>query len=324
VALCAVVVSVVLGAGGPASASPAAPPTAPDVMPKGAQIVHPAPPSPPACQNPTASFPPPATMPTPGAMPTGSYMAQIKARGYLRVGVDQNTYLWGYRDPSTGLLTGFDVSMLQQVSLAIFGPTGLSHIQYVVVPNKSRIPEVQSGRVDILAETMTINCEREKKIDFSTVYYEAGQKILVSTNSKITGPQDLGGKRVCATTGSTSLRNLVASGMPRDIQLWAVNNETDCLVMLQQGQVDAISTDDAILLGLAAQDPNTRVVPPTAFSQEPYGLAISKAHPGFTSFVNGVLAQVRADGAWTQIYDANLEPYTKDPVVPAPPMPSYR
>jgi len=322
-ALCAVVVSVVLGACGSASLSTTGSVKVVAVLPKGAQIVHPTPPPPAQACNATASLPPPATMPTPGNMPASSDMAQIQARGYLRVGVDQNTYLWGYRDPATGQLSGFDIDMLQQVAQAIFGSSDPKYIHYVIVPNADRVQAVQSGLVDIVAETMTINCEREKSVDFSTVYYLAGQKILVPQNSTIAGPQDLGGKRVCATKGSTSLENLVASGMPRNIRLWAVPNETDCLVMLQQGQVDAISTDDAILLGLAAQDPNTKVVPQTAFSSEPYGMAISKAHPGLTSFVNGVLAQVRANRTWTQIYDATLGPYTKS-AAPPPPAASYR
>jgi polar amino acid transport system substrate-binding protein len=322
-ALCAALASVVLGACGSASPSVSGSAKVVDVLPKGAQIVHPTPPPPTVSCNATASLQPPATMPTPGNMPSGSYMAQILARGYLKVGVDQSTFLWGYRDPTTGQLSGFDIDMLRQVAQAIFGSSDPKYIRYVIVPNADRVQAVQDGEVDVVAETMTINCEREKSVDFSTVYYLAGQKILVPLNSTITGPQDLGGKRVCATQGSTSLQNLVASGMPKNIQLWAVNNETDCLVMLQQGQVDAISTDDAILLGLAAQDPNTKVVPQTAFSSEPYGMAISKAHPDFTSFVNGVLAQVRANGTWTQIYDSTLGPYTKT-AAPAPPVPSYR
>jgi polar amino acid transport system substrate-binding protein len=285
--------------------------------------VHPTPPSTTdtSC-NATASLQPPAVMPTPGQMPTGSFMAQIQARGYLNVGVDQNTYLWGYRDPATGQLTGFDIAILDQVAEAIFGPSYADHIHYTIVPNADRVQAVQKGQVDIVAETMTINCAREKDVDFSTVYYQAGQEILVPNNSTVTGPQDLGGKRVCAANGSTSLQNLVAPDMPKHIQLWGVNNETDCLVMLQQGQVDAISTDDAILLGLAAQDPNVKVLGPT-FSDEPYGMAISKAHPDFTSFVNGVLAEVRADGTWAQIYDTYLMPYTKMPA-PPPPVASYR
>ena len=152
---------------------------------------------------------------------------------------------------------------------AIFGPSYPDHIHYTIVPNADRVQEVQQGKVDIVAETMTINCAREKDVDFSTVYYEAGQKILVPNNSTITGPQDLGGKRVCAANGSTSLQNLVAPGMPKHMQLWGVNNETDCLVMLQQGQVDAISTDDAILLGLAAQDPNVKILGPIVQHDEP-------------------------------------------------------
>jgi polar amino acid transport system substrate-binding protein len=252
-------------------------------------------------------------------------MAQIQARGYLRVGVAQSTFLWGYRDPVSGQLSGFDIDVLRQVALAIFGSSDPKYIHFVIVPNADRQQAVRKGVVDLLAETMTINCEREtgaEGVDFSTVYYLAGQKILVPTNSTITGPQDLGGKPVCAPSGSTSLENLVAKGMPRNIRFWAVNDITDCLVMLQQGQVDAISTDDAILLGLQAQDPNTKIVG-TAFSSEPYGMAISKSHTPFTSFVNGVLEQVRADGVWTTLYDTYLQPHIGG-VAPPPPTPSYR
>jgi polar amino acid transport system substrate-binding protein len=294
-----------------------------NVIPKDAMIVHPSPPpATPCATDPTASLPPPAAMPSPGQMPTGSYMAQIQARGYLRVGVAQSTYLWGYRDPVSGQLTGFDIDILRQVEQAIFGSTDPKYIRYVIVPNADREQAVESGEVDIVAETMTITCAREKDVDFSTVYYEANQKILVPDNSAITGPADLGGKRVCGPAGSTSVSNLVAPGMPRHIRIWAVNDMTDCLVMLQQHQVDAISTDDAILVGLAAQDPNTKILP-VAFSSEPYGLAISKAHPDFTSFVNGVLAQVRADGTWAKIYDTWLQQYIPGPT-PAPPTATYR
>jgi polar amino acid transport system substrate-binding protein len=295
--------------------------TTPDVVPAGAHIVHPTPPSASqSCGDPTASLPPPATMPAPGAMPAGSTMAAIQARGYLLAGVDQNTYLWGYRDPVTGGYSGFDIDMVRQVSQAIFGTPDA--VRYVVVPNADRVQAVQDGEVDLVAETMTINCQREQSVDFSSVYYVAGQRILVPDNSPITGPADLGGKRVCAADGSTSLNNLVGPGVAKGVQVWAVPNETDCLVMLQQGQVDAISTDDAILQGLAAQDPNTKIVGPT-FTAEPYGMAIAKAHPDLVSFVNGVLAAERADGTWAQIYDANLGSVSTGPA-PAPPAATYR
>src|ERR1700722_13249740 len=321
--LLAVVASLALAACGTSGTVKPVSETPPSVLPKGAEIVHPTPPQADdtSC-NPTASVQPPAAMPTPGQMPAGSFMAKIEARGYPNGGVDDNTYLWGYREPGAANPTGFDIDMLDQVAEAIFGPSYPEHIHYTIVPNADRVQAVQSGQVDIVAETMTINCAREKDVDFSTVYYEAGQEILGPNNSTITGTKDLGGKRVCAANGSTSLQNLVRPGMPKHIQLWGVNNETDCLVMLQQGQVDAISTDDVILLGLAAQDPNVKVLGPT-FSPEPYGMAISKTHPEFTSFVNGVLTQVRADGTWAKIYDTWLTPYTKMPA-PSPPAASYR
>ncbi len=325
-ALVVVVAAVMLASCGSPSPGTAASAPAPVVIPKGAQIVHPSPPSSAGdtC-NATASLSPPTTMPAPGQMPNGSYMRQIQDRGYLKVGVAQDTYLWGYRDPVTGDLSGFDIDMLRQVAIAIFGSSDPRYFRTVIVPNAERAQAVRKGDVDLLAETMTINCAREtgnEAVDFSSVYYLAGQKILVPTNSTITGPQDLGGKRVCAPAGSTSLQNLVTKAMPRNIHLWAVNDTTDCLVMLQQGQVDAISTDDAILLGLQAQDPNTKIVG-TAFSAEPYGMAISQSHPDFTSFVNGVLAQVSADGTWTQIYDRYLQPHIGG-AAPTPPVASYR
>jgi polar amino acid transport system substrate-binding protein len=306
-----------------------------NVLPKGAVVVQPKWPGTPKACNATASELPPTVMPAPGQMPSGSFMAAIQRRGHLNVGVDQNTDLWGYRDLSTGDLSGFDIDILRQVAQAIFGSPDPKYFHTIIVKNSDRSAAVKSGRVDILAETMTINCKRKQSIDFSSVYYRAFQRILVPVNSSITGPNDLGGKRVCAESGSTSLSNLVKPGMPPHIQIWAAANNSDCLVMLQQHQVDAVSTDDAILLGLQAQDPNTHVVGGT-FSSEPYGLAISKAHPDFTSFVNGVLAQVRANDAvsspypgeggttWAQIYNHWLLPHLPaGSTTPAPPAACY-
>ena len=158
-ALVVVVGAVMLAACGSSSPGTAAPTPAPAVIPKGAQIVHPSPPSGPGdtC-NATASLRPPTPMPTPGQMPSGSYMARIQARGHLTVGVAQGTYLWGYRDPVTGDLSGFDIDMLRQVAIAIFGSSDPKYFHTVIVPNADRAQAVQKGEVDVLAETMTINC----------------------------------------------------------------------------------------------------------------------------------------------------------------------
>jgi polar amino acid transport system substrate-binding protein len=259
--------------------------------------------------DPTASLQPP---PGPPTVTPGSFMAAIQARGYLIAGVDQNTYHFGYLNPFDDQIEGFDIDMLHAVAAAIFGDP--NRIRFVAMSDAQRIPAVQSGEVDIVAHTMTITCARWKLVDFSTVYFDAGQRILVDKGSPIKGPQDLAGRKVCATKGSTSLTSLI----PYHARTVAVTYWTDCLVLLQQGQVDAISTDDSILAGLEAQDPYTTIVGPS-FSDEPYGLAISKQHPDFVRFVNAVLAQMRADGQWA----ASYERWVGSPA-PAPPPAQYQ
>jgi polar amino acid transport system substrate-binding protein len=217
-------------------------------------------------------------------------MAQIAARGHLTVGVDQNTLLWGYRD-SPGHFEGFDIDMVQQIAKAIFGPADGDHIKYVVVPNVQRISAIQTGEADIVAETMTITREREKCVAFSDVYYDAHQEVLVPSSSHITSKQDLSGARVCAAESSTSITNLLNLNLKPPPRIWQVRNQPDCLVMLQQGQVDAISTDETILQGLAAQDPEVKILAKVQLSTEPYGMAISKSHPDFKWFVDQVLAE---------------------------------
>ena len=201
------VLALLLGACGtsmpvkPASEAP------PDVLPKGAEIVHPTPAtaSDTSC-NATASLPAARHDAHAGPDAQGHVHGPDPSPRLPQRGRRPEHLLWGYRDPTTGQLSGFDIDMLRQVADAIFGPNDPNDIHYTIVPNADRVQDVQKGLVDIVAETMTINCAREKSVDFSTVYYEAGQKILVPNNSTITGPKDLGGKRVCAPNGSTRSR----------------------------------------------------------------------------------------------------------------------
>jgi polar amino acid transport system substrate-binding protein len=321
-------VGIALAAAACGSAPSVSPPSvnSPTVLPADAHIVHPSA-NRPTDSNCTASYLPPSPMPRPGHMPPGSWMAHIQARGYLVAGVDQNTYLWAYYDPDTGSLQGFDIDMLEQVNQAIFGANP-PPIHFQIVSDADRSKAVATGKVDIVAKTMTINCERQTRssadpypVDFSTVYYDAAEQLLVPAGSTITGPATLGHKRVCATGGADSLGNLVAQAGAQHVVAWDANNWADCLVMLQQGQVDAISTDNAILFGLHAQDPHTVIVG-NEFSQEPYGMAISQKHRDFTAFVNGVLAQERADGTWEALYNSVLYPSTGQPQTP--PVATYK
>ena len=234
----------------------------------------------------------------PPQVTAGSFMAKVKARGYLIAGVDQSTYHFGYLNPLDGQIEGFDIDMVRAVAQAIFGNPG--RVQYKAITDAERIPDVLGGSVDIVAHTMTITCDRLRHVDFSSVYFDAHQRVLVPGDSRATaGLAALGGQKVCATQGSDSVTTI--EDYPTHPRVVQVPYWTDCLVQLQQDQVAAISTDDAILYGLAAQDPFTKVVGPE-LTEEPYGLAIAKQHPDFVRFVNAVLAQERADGSWTASY----------------------
>ncbi len=263
---------------------------------------------------PTASLRPTGALPEPGKMPAGSYMEQIQKRGKLVLGTSKDTLLFSSRDPSTGKVVGFDIDMGRQIAQAIFGDP--NKIQIKVIGNDQRVPDVVDGTVDLVAETMTATCDRWKLVNFSTIYYDAGQKVLVSSTSKATRIEDLGGKKVCAANGSTSLVNLSAVAT----KPIPVGRPTfgDCLVAFQQNEVDAVSTDDAILAGMAAQDPYAKVVG-QRFSSEPYGLASSQSHPEFTQFSNAVLEKMRADGTWAATYRRWL-----GASVPQPPVAEYK
>ncbi|HET6214556.1 MAG TPA: glutamate ABC transporter substrate-binding protein [Micromonosporaceae bacterium] len=253
--------------------------------------------APPASCDPRASLRPQGSRPAPGQMPAGSTMGRIVQRGRLIVGVDQNTYLFGFRDPLTGTLSGFDIDIAHEVARALFGDP--DRIQFKAISSAERIPAIQNGDVDIVVRTMTMTCERLEQVAFSTEYFTAGQRVLVTRDSSVAGIADLGGKKVCATDGSTSIRTVAAA--PSHPLPVAVTDWTDCLVMLQQGQVTAISTDDTILAGLAAQDLNTKVVG-DKITSEPYGVAMAKDATDLVRFVNAVLQQLRDDGGWQQIY----------------------
>jgi polar amino acid transport system substrate-binding protein len=290
----------VTGCGADEAAAPA-PAKAEVPLPAGAKVLTEAPEAPPAqsCADPTLSLRP-GPLPAPTALPAGSTMAKIRAKGHLVVGVDQNTNLFGFRDASDSQIKGFDIDMAKQVATAIFGSPKL---QLRILTSQQRIPALKSGEVDIVIRTMTINCERREQVDFSSVYYLAHQKVLVKKSPEVEGVRQLDGKRICATAGSTSLAN-IGKAAPEAVPV-QVTDWTDCLVMLQQNQVDAISTDDTILVGLAAQDPSTEVVG-DSLEDEPYGMAIAQGHTDFVKFVNAVIERMRTSGAWAKAYDTWL------------------
>jgi polar amino acid transport system substrate-binding protein len=267
----------------------------------------------PSC-DPTASLPP-MVLPSAGQMPNGT-MRKIQDRGRLVAGVDQNTYLFGFRNPSTNTLEGFDIDRVREVAAAIFGDPDKVH--YKVISSAERIPALKSGEVDIVVRTMTATCERWQEINFSAIYYVAGQRLLVDKSSPVASLDELGGKRVCAARGSTSIATIsrhASKPVPVATDTWS-----DCLVMLQQGQVVAVSTDDTILAGMAAQDPNVKMAGPR-FTEEPYGIGVPKANEDMVRFVNAVLEKSVRDGKWGESYARWLG---RTGETALPPTPNYR
>ncbi len=161
-----------------------------------------------------------------------------------------------FRDPSTGRIAGFDVDIAREIARDLLGSPDL--LDFRILNSADREQALQDSTVDIVAKTMTITCARRERVDFSTVYFVAQQRVLVVQGSDVRDVADLAGRRVCVVRGTTSLmrlRQLQPSAAILTVPSWA-----DCLVVLQQRQVDAVSTDDTILAGLASQDPYLELV----------------------------------------------------------------
>jgi polar amino acid transport system substrate-binding protein len=239
-------------------------------------------------------------------------VASIRKRGRLLVGLDIGSNLFSFRDPVTGEIAGFDIDIAGEVARDIFGKP--SAVEYRILSSADRITALQNNTVDIVVKTMTITCERRTLVNFSTTYFIAYQRILAPRQSDIAGPQDLSGKRVCVARGTTSLRKVQEISPPPAIV--TVVTWADCLVALQQREVDAISTDDSILAGLVAQDPYLHIVGEN-MAEEPYGIGINLTNTALVRFVNGTLERIRADGTWDSLYRRWLMVLGPAPAPPA-------
>jgi polar amino acid transport system substrate-binding protein len=314
--LCAALAIATLLAGCSESGSMVVPPapTLPPPTPAGMQEMPPQPPQPPdktanSC-DPTASL-----RPFDNPADADAAVANIRARGRLIVGLDIGSNLFSFRDPITGEIVGFDVDIAGEVARDIFGNP--SQVEYRILSSDERVTALQKGDVDTVVKTMTITCDRRKQVNFSTVYLDASQRIMAPRDSPITKAADLSGKRVCVVKDTTSLKRIREIAPPPIVV--EVVNWADCLVTLQQRQVDAVSTDDSILAGLVSQDPYLHIVGPNMGTQ-PYGIGIPLDNTGLVKFVNGTLERVRRDGTWNTLYRKWL---TVLGPAPAPPNPRY-
>ncbi|MGI5443316.1 glutamate ABC transporter substrate-binding protein [Streptomyces shenzhenensis] len=254
--------------------------------------------------------------------------ARQGAKRKLIVGVDQNSYRWGYRNPNTqgAELEGFDIDLAHRIAADILGDRDA--VQFRAIPTNQRIPAIEDGRVDMVVRTMTIACDRLSDVAFSAPYFKTGQQVLAPKSSSITGYDDsLADRRICTATGSTAYTKLSEDKQngrlpsSTDISV-TVPNQLDCLVQLQLGAVDAVVTDGALAASQAAQDPTVELKG-AAFTTEYYGVAMKKDADDLVRRVNRVLVDYRADG-WQRSYDEWLSATLgKDAAPSRPPAPEY-
>jgi glutamate transport system substrate-binding protein len=234
--------------------------------------------------------------------PANTTLGQIQRNGEITIGVKYDVPPFGFRNPQSGRVEGFDVDL----GRAIAEELGVEP-KFVEAISDNRIPFLQRGTVDLILSTMTINAERAQEIGFSNPYFIAKGRILVPKDSDIKGIEDLGGRKVCTALGSTYEETLKTEAPDADLRL--VDAYSECLELLQNGAVDAISTDDVILTGMIIQDDSLKLVG-DELTVEPYGAGFKKDDTEFAEFLNGVLDEYKSSGAWQEPYDRWLGQYT--------------
>ncbi|HEV3087339.1 MAG TPA: ABC transporter substrate-binding protein [Candidatus Elarobacter sp.] len=222
----------------------------------------------------------------------------IKKRGVIKIGVKYDAPPFGSLNPQTNQVTGFDVDVARAIAKKIFGSP--DKVELVQVKSDNRIPLVQNGDIDAFVATATITPARMKTIDFSNVYYRAGQSLLVKKGSPVKTYKDLDGKGVCSVQGSTpeqTIRRLVPKANVVTFETYP-----ECLTALRGGRVDAVTTDNVILGGFQAQDPNNLELVGGLFTFEPYGIGIRKGNASLTKAINETLADLKKSGEYAKLH----------------------
>jgi glutamate transport system substrate-binding protein len=231
---------------------------------------------------------------------------KVKARGNLVIGVKEDQPGLGYKDPTTNKYSGFDIDIARLISAKLgFDP---EKIQFKTIQSAAREQALINGDVDYYVGTYTINAGRKEKVGFAGPYFVAGQDLLVKKdNTDITGKETLKGKKVCSVTGSTPAKRI------RDEKLTEPGGSIEefqgysqCVTKLLNGEVDAVTTDDAILKGYAAAEEGKLKVVGKTFSSEPYGVGLPKEDKALRDKVNDILQASLDDGTWQKIYDGTL------------------
>ena len=252
---------------------------------------------------------------TPEAAPTfeaGTTMATLADAGKITIGTKFDQPLFGLVGPS-GEPEGFDV----EIGKIIASELGISedNIEWVETVSANREPFIQNGQVDIVVATYTINDKRKEVVSFAGPYYMAGQSILVlADNDDIESEEDLVGQPVCSVTGSTPAAKLAEIGAEPVL----TDTYTNCLEPLRSGQVVAVSTDNVILAGLAAQNEGEFKVVGEPFTEEPYGIGLALEDTEFRMWINDVLEKAEEDGRYEEAWNetaGTVLPFVEPPAV---------
>ena len=236
--------------------------------------------------------------------PADTTMGKIQQKGEIKVGVKYDVPLFGFKNPQTGEVEGFDVDMAQRVADEL----GVE-LKLVEAISDNRIPFLQKGTVDLVFSTMTITTDRDAEIDFSRPYYIAHGRILVPGDSEI---QDIGDftseDTICTALGSTYETEIIPKQAP-DAKLVTPDSYSECFTQVQGGQADALITDDVILAGFLQQDDTMQIVGDD-LTTDPYGAGVKDKDTEFGDFVSGVIEETFEDGTWDELYEKWIGSYT--------------
>ncbi|MFF2956101.1 glutamate ABC transporter substrate-binding protein [Kitasatospora sp. NPDC057965] len=228
-------------------------------------------------------------------------LAEAKKRGQLIIGAKADQPFLGWEDLASNDRSGFDIEIAKMVAADLgFTP---QQIKWQTLVSSQREPAISKGQIDFYVGTYSINDERKKTVSFAGPYYVAGQDLLVKAdNTAITGPDSLNGKNVCTATGSTSIKN-IEKYSPKITQF---DTYSACVEKLTSGEVDAVTTDDAILKGYASKyAPKLKVVG-RPFTKENYGVGLNKDDKALRDAINDALKAHQDNGDWKKAYDATL------------------
>ncbi|WAL67398.1 glutamate ABC transporter substrate-binding protein [Amycolatopsis cynarae] len=231
--------------------------------------------------------------------------AKIKSKGGLTIGVKDDQPGLGQKDATTGKYAGFDIEIAKMIAAGL----GIdeSKITYKTVDSSAREAAISNGDVDYYVGTYTINDKRKALVSFAGPYFQAGQDLLVRrSDDSITGKDTLKGKKVCSATGSTPIQRVREQGLTEPGNIVEFQKYSQCVDKLLTKEVDAVTTDDAILKGFASQDRDNLKVVGKPFSTEPYGVGLAKDDAALRGKIDDLLQKAIDDGTWQKIYAATL------------------